>query len=207
MRPIKPNMTVHDMAVYAFEYEHPKHGMSDADLDEFVADWLKAGSLERLHLGIRNIFDNDAEAEAFDEAAPQREQDRLDAMEAFYIAFYDIQLEPLEETAGTVAAELSANCRARNHMGKRFVVYDFAVACAKAKGTAKLSRNPTARYTGLADKTARTYIHWLIAHGWLELVKEAKVGGSKQNQQAVYRVVLHEDWVKKYGTDNCLVVG
>jgi hypothetical protein len=182
-----------------------------------------------LRLGVRYIGASEQEAAGWDAGAPQRLWDKtfewyaLDDKVTYELArelaiarckeegwWYPPELEESSRpTPKTVSAEVAANCRARNHMGKRFVVYDLAVSYAKSKnsnGNAKLSRRVVARYTGLADKTSRHYIRWLVAQGWLELVKIAKVGGSRKKQQAEYRVVEHAEWVEKHGTGHCLVV-
>jgi hypothetical protein len=104
---------------------------------------------------------------------------------------------------------LKRQCFARVHMGRYFVVYDFAqAACKRAggDGTCWLSKNGVSQKCGIARDTAKRYLKWLIDNGWIEVVKKPRPGyfHTAEQQSGKYRAVPHHEWTSRWGSRGCL---
>lgn len=95
------------------------------------------------------------------------------------------------------------NCQARCHMGQfEFAIHDYAMGLSrKNNGECWLSRDTTAKWTGMHAQTAKAKIDWLVEHGWLAVIKAPKAG---RGGQGTYLVLSHADWTAKFGTSGCL---
>jgi hypothetical protein len=82
---LKPNMTLHEIVQYHYELQYPNHGLTPEELDAEIKERLAADDLSLLQIGIRRVFANHAEAEAWDLAEPQRVFDA--AMEYFWLLY------------------------------------------------------------------------------------------------------------------------
>jgi hypothetical protein len=71
-----PNLTLHEIVKYQYELMVPNHGLTPEEMDAEVKDRLEADDLSLLQINVRRAFADDAEADAWDAAEPQRNWDR-----------------------------------------------------------------------------------------------------------------------------------
>src|SRR5271167_4039040 len=145
----QPNMSLVQVLVSLYKAEYPKENQSPAAVLCTVKEWLSDPSM-LIRLGIKNVFNNEAEANAWDDKEPAREQERELWFEIFMEAYYgvDVAAPDLPEPPSA----LNPHCRAESHLKSKWNVYSKAMTWAQNEtepGTCLLSCRTLAKYLAM----------------------------------------------------------